>query len=201
MPADSKKAAAPFTRVPDRSPGVPLGTEADALARVLLSYLGGGGLPVVPAMNGPGWSEWLRGGERKRPVPTYLVEWAVALLAGIPERKPKRKAAGRPSSRAVEQVKLFVEGGIQTAEAARLVAQTITPGLQDRIVVEPDDQGDLQVWIVPPGQEALEARKLEIESLGEKLSRAVYRSNERPSRPKPKRKRAKQLKPNVRNPK
>jgi len=200
--ADSKKAAIAFTRVPDRSPGVPLGTEANALARTLQAYLGGNGLPVVPAVNSPGWSEWLKGGERQRPVPTYLVEWAIALLSGIPERKRKRKNAGRPTSRAVEQVKLFVEGGVPKAEAARLVAVMTTPGVEGRIDVEPDGQGGLRVWSVPPDREVLEAHQRKIESLAANLSQSVYRrSKKRPTRPKRKGKRAKRLKPNSRKPK
>ena len=109
-----------------------------------------------------------------------------------------RTPGGQPSP-AVEQVKLFVEGGISKIDAARLVAEMTTPGVEGRIIVTPDHQGGVRVRSVPPDREALEAHKRKVESLAAKLSQSVYRSNKRPTRPKPKGKRAKRLKPNVRN--
>lgn len=113
------------TAVPDRSPGVPLGHEARALANALAAF---GYEDDVPAVKDPRWWEWFKantqpGMEAKR-VPQAYIAWTIAILRQIQEREDQ--PPGRPLDPGIAAVEMLAEA-IPVIDAARLQAHREAP--------------------------------------------------------------------------
>ncbi|MDF0523162.1 hypothetical protein P0R31_38765 [Bradyrhizobium yuanmingense] len=118
--AKKKRQATPgTTAVQDRVVGVPLGHEAQTLAKVLRAYRADPQL--VPDMrDNAARSDWLaERGRHAKSLPMWALDYAVAILEQIPQRSPRKP--GRPRQDAVESVE-FWEHAMSGAEAARFVA-------------------------------------------------------------------------------
>jgi hypothetical protein len=107
------------TAVKDRVIGMPLGREAQMLAKFLR---GGGANPdLVPDLrNDAARSEWTaaRGRYAKR-VPAWLLDLTVAVLEQVPARSLRK--AGKPKQDAVKDVE-FLARAMPVAAAALMVA-------------------------------------------------------------------------------
>ena len=102
-----KRAGRPkMNAVPDRSPNVPLGIEAQVLAELLRSGGAEPGLVPTDLMDDAAMKQWQE--TRMSParvLPLWVIDLAAAILATIPPPKITRK--GRPLGRAVAETEAF----------------------------------------------------------------------------------------------
>ena len=105
----AKRRKAGVTKVPDRTPGVPLGREARAAVESLRAY---GADPdcVPPLDDAEARKEWLQARSRPaRNVERWVLDLAAAVLQQIPERHDRPR--GRPRDAATETLELWRIGG------------------------------------------------------------------------------------------
>jgi hypothetical protein len=166
-----KRASRPkTTAVPDRSPTLSLGGEAQLLTKLLRD--GGAEPDLVPTdlTDAAAREQWLTArASLAPPVSLWLIDLAAAILATIPPRTVTRK--GRPLGRAVAHVAMLKPKFGSVAEAARFVAPNYfaLKLAKSKNMAEPERISDPE----------LKAHANEIEDDAQHMAREVYR------RPKP----------------
>ena len=113
----AKRRKVGVTKVPDRTPGVPLGREARAAVESLRAY--GADPDCVPSLDdAEARKEWLQARSRPaRNVERSVLDLAAAVLQQIPERHDRPR--GRPRDAATEALELWQLGGGEAATDAR----------------------------------------------------------------------------------
>jgi hypothetical protein len=177
----AKRAARPkTTAVPDRSPNVPLGIEAQVLAQLLCNAGAEPGLVPIDLMDDAAKKQWQETRKSPAPVlPLWVIDLAAAILATIPRRKITRK--GRPLGRAVAETEAFAPFS-SVMEAARLVAPyRLAENLARLAEYLAKSQNDsiTEGEIAARFKEIVKAHADEIEDEARRLAQQVYRRRKR----------------------
>jgi hypothetical protein len=176
----AKRAARPkTTAVPDRSPNVPLGIEAQVLAQLLCNAGAEPGLVPIDLMDDAAKKQWQETRMSPAPVlPLWVIDLAAAILATIPRRKITRK--GHPLGRAVAETEAFAILLGKVAKAARFVApyRLNLARLAENLAKSQNDS-ITDCEIAARFNEIVKAHADEIEDEARRLAQQVYRRRKR----------------------